>query len=333
MNAAVLHGVDQPLVLEQMEQPEPAAGEVLVRLKASALNHRDCWIQKGQYAGLRFPIVLGSDGAGLVAALGAGVDRYWLGKEVIIDPSIDWGNSEAAQQKKYEVLGLPRNGCFAAYVTVPAVNLHTKPAHLNWQQAAALPLAGITAFRALFTRGRLQKNDQVLITGIGGGVALMALQWAVAAGAMVYVTSSNEAKLAKAKTLGAVGTANYTQADWHKQLLVQSGGFNLIIDSAGGDDFAKLIDLAKPGGSIVFYGGTNGTINHISPQKIFWKQLNILGSTMGSPKDFATMLSFCEQHQIIPIIDEVFPLAQAQQAFQKMAAGRQMGKLVLVHEA
>jgi zinc-binding alcohol dehydrogenase/oxidoreductase len=329
MQAAILKGINQPFVIEEMEMPNVGNNEMLIQLKCSALNHRDLWIQKGQYAGLQFPIVLGSDGAGVVVQVGEHVDSQWLNKEVIIDPSINWGQNEKAQQKTYQVLGLPQNGTFAEYVLVPLVNVYAKPGHLNWQEAAALPLAGITAYRSLFARGGLQKGEKVLITGIGGGVALMALQMAAAAGANVFVTSGVDEKINKAKTLGAIDGINYKTENWWKALQEKAGTFDLIIDSAAGDSFAKLIDLAASGGRIVFYGGTNGTINNISPQKIFWKQLSILGSTMGSPTDFNNMLKFCRTHQLKPIVDSLFSLPNINAAFDKMNAGTQFGKIVV----
>jgi zinc-binding alcohol dehydrogenase/oxidoreductase len=329
MQAAILKGINQPFVIEEMEMPNVGNNEMLIQLKCSALNHRDLWIQKGQYAGLQFPIVLGSDGAGVVVQVGEHVDSQWLNKEVIIDPSINWGQNEKAQQKTYQVLGLPQNGTFAEYVLVPALNVYAKPEHLNWQEAAALPLAGITAYRSLFARGGLQKGEKVLITGIGGGVALMALQMAAAAGANVFVTSGDDEKINKAKTLGAMDGINYKTENGWKALQEKAGAFDLIIDSAAGDSFAKLIDLAAPGGRFVFYGGTNGTINNISPQKIFWKQLSILGSTMGSPTDFNNMLNFCRTHQLKPIVDSLFSLPNINAAFDKMNAGSQVGKIVV----
>ncbi len=329
MQPAILNGIEQPFLIEEITTPTVADNEVLVQIKCSALNHRDVWIQKGQYAGLQFPIVLGSDGAGVVLQFGKAVDAKWLNQEVIIDPSIDWGNNEKVQQRNYQVLGLPKNGTFAQYVTVPALNVHAKPRHLNWQDAAALPLAGITAYRSLFVRGGLQKGEKVLITGIGGGVALIALQMAVAAGAQVFVTSGKDEKINKAKKLGAQEGIQYKTENWWKLLLEKAGTFDLIIDSAAGDSFSKLVDLASPGGRIVFYGGTHGTINNLSPQKIFWKQLSILGSTMGSPTDFANMLTFFQTHQLKPIVESVFSFAQINEAFAKMNAGEQFGKIVL----
>ena len=324
MNAAVLDGINLPLQLKSVETPRLSDKHAVVRLHAAALNHRDLWIQKGQYAGLKFPIILGSDGAGVVAECS---DSRWVGKEVIINPSLDWGESEKAQQKSFRILGLPDNGTFAEYVKVPIENLFEKPAHLSWTEAAALPLAGLTAYRALFTRAHLKPKEKVLITGIGGGVALFALQFALALGAEVWVTSGSDEKLAKVISLGAKGGANYRSPSWDSEL--NSIGFDVILDSAGGDGFLKLIELATPGGRIVFVGATSGIPSSFPMRRVFWKQLSILGSTMGSPKDFSQMLDFVKSNQVIPMVSDVLSLSDAERALRKMSDAEQFGKIVL----
>ncbi|MFQ3598006.1 MAG: zinc-binding dehydrogenase [Chloroherpetonaceae bacterium] len=324
MKAAVLEGINLPLQLQSVETPSLSDNHAIVRLHAAALNHRDVWIQKGQYAGLKFPIILGSDGAGVVVE---STEPSWIGKEVILNPSLDWGDSEKAQQKSYRILGLPDNGTFAEFVKIPVGNLYEKPAHLSWTEAAALPLAGLTAYRALFSRANLQPKEKVLITGIGGGVALFGLQFALATGAQVWVTSGSDEKLSKAISLGAKGGANYRNAAWESEL--KSIGFDVILDSAGGEGFLKLIELAAPGGRIVFVGATNGAPPSFPMQRIFWKQLSIFGSTMGSPKDFSQMLEFVKSHQVVPIVSDVLSLSDAEQALQKMNDARQFGKIVL----
>lgn len=333
MKAAVLTGSDQPLVYQDAPDPQPAAGEAVVKVAAAALNHRDVWIQKGRYSGLKFPIILGSDGAGVVTAVGEAVDSKWVGQEVIINPGMDWGDNPRAQSRDFRILGMPDNGTFAEFVKVPAANLHLKPQHLTWEQAAALPLAGVTAYRALITRANLRDNDQVLINGVGGGVALVALQFAVACGATVYATSSSDEKLARATELGAAGGANYLQEGWAKGLKEQVGGFDLIVDSAGGQGFDALVDLAAPGGRIVTYGATLGIADRLDLRRVFWKQLNILGSTMGTADDFAAMARFVESRHITPAVDRVYPLAEAEAAMQRMLAGEQCGKIVLAVES
>ncbi len=321
MNALVLVGKEQPLSYENVAIPTVNDGEILVQIKAAALNHRDVWIQKGMYAGIQYPTILGSDGAGLT------LDN----QEVIINPSLNWGENPRTQGKDFNILGLPTNGTFAEYVKVPTENIFPKPVHLSFEQAAALPLAGVTAFRALFSKGQAQKGDKVLISGIGGGVALFALQFALAAGCEVWVTSSSEEKIAQAMAMGASGGISYQQEGWAKSLVAQTGGFDVIIDSAVSEGFADLVNIcAKAGGRVVFYGATSlGMVQNIKPAIVFWKQISILGSTMGNPTEFAEMLDFVNIHKIIPTIDESFALRDGNAAMQKMAQGKQFGKLVL----
>lgn len=328
MNAVQLSGPNQ-LAVGRVEDPRPAEGEVVVALRAAALNHRDVWIKTGQYAGLKWPCIPGSDGAGVVADVGAGVERSWIGREVVINPSFNWGGEERAQGAQFQILGLPRDGTLAERIAVPAAQMAPRPAHLGWEEAAALPLAGLTAFRALFPRARLQPGERVLISGVGGGVATFALQFAVAAGAQVWVTSGSPAKIARAVSMGAKGGFDYNATEWPAQAAAQAGGgFDVIVDSAGGEGFGRLIDAAVPGGRIVFFGATRGDAQ-LPVRKVFWRQLSLLGTTMGSPADWAAMAKFVAEKRIRPVVSEVFPLARAVDAFALMERGGQFGKIVV----
>lgn len=329
MKAVVLKGKQEPFVIEDVKIPTLASDEVLVRVKAAAFNHRDLWIQKGLYAGLKFPIILGSDGSGIVEKVGDEANKSWIGESVIINPSTNWGDNEAFQQKEFTILGLPENGTFAQFVKVKFINIHKLPSYLSFEEAAALPLTGLTSYRALFSRAGLKAGEKVLIVGVGGGAASMALKWALAAKAEVYVTSGSQEKIDYAKSLGAIDGVNYKTENWVEALEIKAGGFDVILDSALGDGFASLLDLANPGGRIVFFGGTAGNIPELNGRKIFWKQLSILGTTMGSNLDFSKMLDFAELHKIKPVIDSVYPLEEAEQAIQKMKSGSQFGKIVL----
>jgi NADPH:quinone reductase-like Zn-dependent oxidoreductase len=329
MKAIVLEAADKPLVLREVEKPVLSAGEVLVQIKAAALNRRDYWITTGQYAGIKYPSILGSDGSGIVAEVGSDADKGWLNKEVIINPCHNWGSHPEYQNRDFTILGQPEDGTFAEYVKVKAEYLYAKPTHLSWEQAAAMPLAGMTTYRALFTKGKAKKGDKVLITGIGAGTGTFALQWAVAAGCQVFVTSSSGKKIERARQLGAAAGVNYKAQDWAEELQHLAGGFDVIIDSALGDGFAKLLDLSNPGARIVIFGGTAGNIPALNGRKIFWKQLQLLGTTMGSPEDFKGMIDLVNQHKIVPVIDEIFPLSQAQNAVSKMENSSQFGKIVL----
>ena len=330
MNAAILTEVKMPIALQTVPDPVATPGSAVVRLKAAALNHRDLWVQLGQYANIKLPLIPGSDGAGVVESVGSPADQSWIGREVIINPSLDWGDNPRAQGPKFRILGMPDPGTFAERIAIPVANLALKPAHLSWEQSAALPLAGLTAWRALFTRAQLKAGEKVLVTGIGGGAALYALQFARAAGAQVWVTSSSAEKIARAQTLGAAGGVNYRDAGWVAALSTAAGGlFDVIVDSAGGEGFASLIELTRPGGRISFFGATTGNPKGLDLRKCFFRQINLLGTTMGSPADFAGMSDFVAANKIVPIVDRVFSLAATEEALRHMETGAQFGKIVL----
>ncbi len=318
MKALLFQEVGKFPTLQTVEKPKPSQpGEVVVKLKAAALNRRDYFITQGLYPGIRTPMILGSDGAGLHN------DRL-----VVINPALYWGPDLRVQQKSFEVLGMPTYGTMAEEIVISSDRVHSAPEHLTTEEAAAIPLAGLTAYRALFTRGKLQEGQKLLITGIGGGVSSIALQFANAVGAKIAVTSGSDQKLDQAKEYGAALGVNYFDEEWAAKLSA-FGEFDLILDSAGGDGFSQLVKLAKPGGTISLYGGTRGKISNLSPQVIFWKQLDIKGSTMGSDKDFADMLSFVEAHKIRPVIHRIYSMEAVDEAFESMAVSRQFGKIVI----
>ncbi len=333
MKAVVLHGVGPPesLQLEELAEPQPGPGEVLVLLEAAALNHRDIWIRKGQYAGLRFPTVLGSDGAGVVVAVGSPAEATWLMRPVVIDPGIEWGPNPRAQGPKFRVLGMPDDGTYAEMVRVPAANIHDRPEHLSAQEAAALPLAGLTAYRALVTRAGLRAGETVLVTGIGGGVSAIALLIAKALGARVIVSSRSDRKIERAIASGADAGVNVAGADWAKEAagLAGDGGPDVILDSVGGETFAKALAIVKPGGRIVTFGATTGPVERLELTRLFWKQVDVLGSTMGNAAEFAAMLELVKAKQIRPPIARVFPLSEAAEAHRFLEGSEHFGKVVL----
>ncbi|MBK9962296.1 MAG: zinc-binding dehydrogenase [Saprospiraceae bacterium] len=318
MKAAIIKEKNTPIVIEQIANPEPSLKEVVVDVQFAGLNHRDVWILKGQYAGIQYPMVVGSDLAGT-----------YLGKKVIVNPAFNWGNIQTHQSNHFEILGLPKYGALAEKVKVPESSIHPLPEHLKPEEGASLPLAGLTAYRALISRGQAVKGEKVLITGIGGGVALFAMQFALALGLEVYVSSSDENKIQKAFSLGAKAGVNYKNEEWEKDFVKNFGGVDLVIDGAAGDGFGKLVKICNPAARIVIYGGTNGMITQLIPQQIFWKQISILGSTMGSETDFKNMLTMVEKHQIHPVIDQIFPFDEVNEAFNRMSSGKQFGKIVL----
>lgn len=327
MKALLLSG---PGVIEfkDVPTPTPGNGQALVKMKAAALNRRDDWIREGKYPNIRFGVVMGSDGAGIVEAVGNEADQPWVGQEVVINPNIDWGPDLDVQSGKYTILGMPVDGTFAEYAVVPIDRLHHKPFHLDFLQASALPMGGLTAFRALFRKGELKAGQNVLISGFGGGVAQFAFLFAKAAGANVYVTSGSSDKLEKALKLGAKGAYNYKKEASFPDLWKTKGGFDLVIDSAGGDQINNFIKSLKPKGKIVFYGATNGLPAKLDMYRMFWNQLSLLGSTMGNDHEFSEMISFVSKHQIRPLIDSIRPFSKMIDSFQDITKPNKVGKIV-----
>jgi zinc-binding alcohol dehydrogenase/oxidoreductase len=340
MKALVIQDMALPLEdrlrITEVPTPEPAPHHVRIRILAAALNHRDEWIRQGQYAKIRPGVILGSDGCGTVESLGSGVDAGLLGKEVIINPSIGWGSDERAQASDYAILGLPVDGTFAEYLCVPATQIVEKPAHLTAAQAAALPLAGLTAYRAVVSQSAVAAHQKVLITGIGGGVAQFAAQFAAALGAEVWVSSGSHEKLGRAVAeLGVAGGAVYKEHEWLKALSARVGfpasasGFDAVIDSAGGADVNALLLALKPGGVFTFFGATAGRPTELNWQAIFWRQLRIQGTTMGSDAEFRAMVALVAEKKIVPIVDSIRSFSDIGSAFDSMRVGSQFGKLVV----
>jgi zinc-binding alcohol dehydrogenase/oxidoreductase len=321
---------EQEIRIREVPDPQPPPGGVVVRLRAASVNRRDAWICKGLYAKIQLPCVLGSDGAGEVIAAGAGVDPAWVGRKVVLNPNQAWGDDPRVQGKDYRILGMPAQGTFAGQIAVPVDRLGAMPPHLSFEQAACLPVAGITAFRALVTRGAIQTGEHVLVTGIGGGVATLALQFAKALGARVSVTSGSDEKLQKARALGAIGGARYDDPEWPKKLAAEAGGLpSLIADGAGGNSLNDLVNACAPAGRIVLYGATRGVPDKLDVRKIFFRQLDLRGATMGNDEEFHAMLRLVTERHIEPVVDRVLPLSDAATAVQLVEDSRQMGKIVL----
>ena len=326
MKAVLFRSNNEPLQITEIDRPVPQAGELLISLKYAALNHLDLWIWREQI--LENPVILGSDGSGVVCEVGPNADSQWIGKEVIINPSLNWGDDENRYLDTYQILGNPTNGTFAHYISISQQYVHEKPVHLTLKEAAALPMACLTAYRAAITKAKLSAGDKVLITGIGGGVALYLLQMAVAMGAEVFVTSSSDEKLQKAVELGAKGGYNYKQANWVEQAKKDNRGFDVIFDSSGGDGFVSLCIVANQAARIILFGRTAGNINNLDPSLIYNKQLQISGTVMGTAQEFEAMLAFYQKHQLHPVIDKEFPLSEIAEAFRYMNEGAHFGKVV-----
>lgn len=303
--------------------PDPnvkGSDEVVINLDFSSLNHRDAWISQGKYPNIQWPCTLGSDGIG-----------YFGNDQVLINPGKFWGSDEKFQSEDYQILGMPDPGTFADKVLVLKQQIYPIPKHLALEEAAAIPLAGVTAYRTLMVKGKPEPHHRVLITGIGGGVALWALQFALSLSCEVFVMSGSDDKINKAKALGAAGGVNLNMQGWDKTLIKMAGGFDIIIDSIMGDTLPSLIKLTRPGGKICFYGASAGITDQFSPHSIFWKQIELLGSTMGSDLDFKSMLGHIDQHKIKPVIDKVLPFTKLPEAMARMKERQQFGKIVINH--
>jgi len=316
--------------IEEVDEPHVGEGEVRVKLKAASINKRDYWISEGKYPDIQPDVVLGSDGAGIVDIIGEGVSKTWKERAVIINPNINWGDNSLVQGKDYKILGMPSNGTFAEYVVVKADRLCPLPAHLTFEEAASLPLAALTAYRACVHHGEIIKEMKVLISGFGGGVAHFAFLFAKALGAAVSITSGHESNLKRAKELGAENGFNYHDENWIQEATMHSGGFDLIIDSAGGDQFNNLIQLLNPAGKIVFYGASNGLPTSLDLYRLFWKQGTIQGSTMGNDDEFFAMIKFVEEHNITPLVCRRYPFEQIENAIKQMEDSGKPGKTVVV---
>src|ERR671916_1575330 len=334
MKAVRLHTLEGPdeLVYEEVPEPEPGPSETVVRLRAAALNRRDLFATQGQYPGVTpdiLPMVPGSDGSGEVVARGEGAEGPDEGTEVVINPALYWGDNPRMPGKEYRILGIPDDGTFAQFVRVPAENVFPKPSHLSHEEAAAIPLAALTAYRALVTRGAVEEGETVVVPGIGSGVATFVVQMAAALGARVFVTSGSDEKIEKAKELGAEGGVNYNSEDWSKELKSMAGGVDLSVDLAGGEAFNALVSLAKPGGRIVAVGATAGPTPKAMTIRISLKHLDVLGTAMGTNEEFGAMLDLFAEYGLHPTIDETFPLEEAATALMHMEEGKGIGKIVL----
>lgn len=329
MRAVIFRGKEHPLAVESIRKFRPVKDQVLVRMHNAALNHRDIWTWREQSTVPDNGVILGSDGSGVIEDVGEDADTLLIGMEVIINPSLDWGSNPIVQGNSFRILGYPDNGTFSDYLVISKKYVFEKPEHLSFAEAAAVPLSGLTAYRALFSKARLRAKEKVLITGVGGGAALWALQFAAAYQGRVYVTSGSDDKLAKAKELGAIDGFNYKDPQWAENALKASGGFDIVIDSAGGAEFGKLLDIMLPGGRIVNFGRTAGNISELATRLLYWKQISIFGTTMGTRDEFLSMLDFVESRKLKPVIDQTFPLERIADALARMEEGNQFGKIIL----
>ena len=326
MRAVRIHedGGPEVLVLEEAPDPEPGPGEVLVRLHASALNHLDIWIRKG-LPSVPKPRILGADGAGVVEALGEGVSGFEPGERVVLNPGIETGGG------RIHVIGEHGDGTNAELIAVPATNVHPIPEGLSFEEAAAFPLVFETAYRMLVTRAGLREGEWVLAWGIGGGVSTATLAVGKALGANVLVTSSSDTKLERARELGADATVNHATGDVKEAVQTATGGkgIDVVVETVGEATWATSLQVAAPGARVVVCGATTGPNPPAALHRIWWKQLSILGSTMGTGEDFAGAYELVASGRARPVVDEVLPLEEIRAAHERLEAGEQLGKIVL----
>jgi NADPH:quinone reductase-like Zn-dependent oxidoreductase len=317
-------GGPEVLVLEDVPNPTPAPGEVLIRLRASALNHLDVWIRKG-LPSVPKPRILGADGAGIVEALGDGVTGFEAGQRVVINPGVE------APDGAIHVIGEHGDGTNAQRIAVPAANVYPIPGDLSFEEAAAFPLVFETAYRMLVTRARLEPGEWVLLWGIGSGVSTAGLAIAKALGARTIVTSSSDAKLARARELGADVIVNHADGDVKAAVkeATEGHGADVVVDHVGEATWRTSLDVAAREGRIAVCGATSGPNPPAALHRIWWKQLTILGSTMGTKADFEGAYELIESGRARPVVDEVVPLAEIQAAHARLEAGEQLGKIVL----
>ena len=316
MKAIRIHEDGGPEVLryEDAPDPEPGPGEVLVRLRAASLNHLDLWIRKG-LPSVPKPRILGADGAGI---------REDTGERVVINPGVEHG-------ERITVVGEHMDGTHAELVAVPETNVYLLPDELSFEEAAAFPLVFETAYRLLVTKAQLREGEWVLLWGIGGGVATAGLAIAKALGARALVTSSSDEKLERARGLGADATVNHASGDVREAVAEATGGrgVEVVLEHVGEATWQSSLQAARAGGRIVVCGATSGPNPPAALHRIWWKQLTIYGSTMGTREDFEAAYELVKSGRVKPVVDSVFPLEQSQAAHERMEAGEQFGKIVL----
>jgi zinc-binding alcohol dehydrogenase/oxidoreductase len=337
MKAAVIreYGDASVFALEDVADPVAGPGQVVVDLRAASVNRRDRGIRAGSLVPRAiggqseqpptFPLILGSDGAGVVSQVGKGVEGVAVGDEVMINPSLNWGEGDESPGPDWETLGVPRQGTYAERIAVPAAFVAPKPPRLTWLEAAAVPLAGLTAWRAVVTKAKVAAGERVLVPGVGSGVATFVLQFAHAFGCEVVVTSSSEEKLARAQAIGAAGGHLYTPPDWCDQV----EAVDVVIDSIGEPIWSVLGTLLRPGGRMVSYGRTAGSVVSLDIAKFFHAQWTFLGTANGSPAEFAAMVEHLAASEWRPVIDSEYGLEEISQAHARLEAPERFGKIAI----
>ena len=310
-------------MLTELPDPQAGPGEVRVDLVAAALNRREWWIRTG--GKIRLPAVLGSDGAGVVSAVGPGVEGVSVSDEVVIYPGIGWGDADNVAADCFELVGVPGQGTYAEQIVVRAEQVRPRPPAWSWLETAALPVAGLTAWRALVTCAHAGPEKTVLVTGAGGGVATFAIQIGAALGARIVVTTSSREKLERARALGAADGADYRDPGWPDHVRP----VDAVIDSVGGDVWRGALASLRAGGVLVTFGDTGGELWSIPISDFFFRYLRVQGTTLGSPREFDALLAHCAEATWRPAIDSVYPLAETAKAHERLEAPDRFGKVLL----
>lgn len=311
------------LKIGQVEDPVAADGEVVVSLHTAGINRRDLGIPNRRGDGAE-ELVLGSDGAGVIESVGGGVTTVSVGDEVIINPALRWPVNSDAPPEGFDILGMPDNGTFADKIVISAEQVEMKPKHLTWEEAGVLALAGLTGYRAVFTKGNLKKGETIFIPGAGSGVATYLISFAKNIGARVIVTSRSEEKREQALALGA-DRAIDTHADWQDELVGET--IDLVIDSVGRATFSRSLEILKKGGRIVVFGATTEDKVELDLRNFFYNQFQLIGSTMGSREELRAMIAHIEKYETRPVVDKVFELNDALAAFDYVKESKQFGKV------
>jgi len=339
MKAAIFaeFGGPQVVHLDDVPVPDPGPGEARIAVRAAAMNHLDLWVRRGLPFEIIMPHIGGSDISGVVDATGPGVVGVEPGTRVVVDPSLDYDWYDEAPSgpnlpaKEMRLIGEHTQGGFAEYCVVPAGNLVEVPESVSFQEAAAASLVGVTAWRALMVRGGLRTGEKVLITGASGGVSTLAIQMARLAGAEVFAVTSGPGNVAKARELGAHAVYDRNEVEWGREVFRDTGnrGVDLVLDSVGEAIWPDCLRALAVGGRLVTFGATTGAAGATEIRLVFWKQLSILGSTMGSPADYRNAMNLVFQGNVEPVIHSVLPLERTREAHEMLEAGEVFGKIVL----
>lgn len=340
MRAAIFHENGGPEVvrIEELPRPAPGPGEVLLEVRAAAMNHLDLWVRRGIPIETTMPHIGGSDMAGVVVEVGDGVDSPRVGERVVVNPSLWCGECEWCRRGeeslclRYRIIGEHTDGGFAEYLAVPADHAYRLPDAMRFEDAAALPVSYMTAWRALHSRARLRLGEDVLVLGASGGTAIAAVQIAVLAGARVLAVTSGADNVERVRALGGAFVYDRAREDWPKAVQADTGrrGVDVVVENVGAATWKGSVRSLAQGGRLVTYGGTSGPKVELDVRVMFWKQLSVLGTTMASKAEFEAMLQAAFSGRLRPVIDTVMPLDQAREAHERLEAGGQFGKIVLV---